>query len=67
MRYLTKLKYVFITDEHRSLNKLKSDYNLNIYKFFAHLIRSVVPHSALKSFLRDILYNDIKKNLKKII
>lgn len=67
MRYLTKLKYVFITDEHRSFDKLKSDYNLNIYKFFAHLIRSMGPHSALKLFLRDILNNDIKKNMKKII
>ena len=64
-KFNTIKKYSYITDEHRCFDKLKSDYNLNIYKCFTHLIRSVGPHSALGLLLRDILYYDTKEEYEK--
>ena len=62
-------KMSYVTDEHSCFGKLETKYNLNIYKCFTHLIRSVGASSALAFLLRDILYcaseNEFQKNYLK--
>ncbi len=59
------LKLSYITDEHKSFDKLKSVYNLTIYKCFTHLIRTVGSNSALGLLLRDILFSFTEDEFEK--
>lgn len=55
--FQTLQRKAFISDEHKSFNKLQSVYNIKIYKCIMHLIRSVGANSLLGFLFKDILYS----------
>lgn len=63
-KYFTENKN-YLTDQHKSFNKLKKMFNLKLFHCFVHIIRSCGSKSALSLIIKEMLFCISKETFEK--